>query len=146
MKDTGSICDQKFVWLDNPGQNIWNKIEKSSKTGQEKKSLISTFEGFLTAIAKVKFLEGRLGTRMYTYLNLKFFWYFLISLNPQILRCSATCIQLFFILDIKFRFTCDKSVCFTCDKILWPRLQHLNRYKKLPKRHVSETFDLENLV
>ena len=110
MKDTGSICDQKFVWSDNPGQNIWNKIEKSSKIGQEKKSLISTFEGFLTAIAKVKFLEGRLDTRLCTYLNLKFFWYFLISLNPQILRCSATCIQLFFILDIKFRFTCDKSV------------------------------------
>ena len=37
----------------NPGQNIWNKIEKSSKIGQEKKSLISTFAYFLTAIAKV---------------------------------------------------------------------------------------------
>ena len=42
-------------WLTkyNPGQNIWNKIEKSSKTGQEKESLISTFAWFLTAIAKV---------------------------------------------------------------------------------------------
>ena len=37
----------------NPGQNIWNKIEKSSKTGQGKKSLISTFACFLTATAKV---------------------------------------------------------------------------------------------
>ena len=37
----------------NSGQNIWNKIEKSSKTGQDKKSLISTFACFLTAIAKV---------------------------------------------------------------------------------------------
>ena len=37
----------------NPGQCVWNKIEKSSKTGQEKKSLISTFAFFLTAIAKV---------------------------------------------------------------------------------------------
>ena len=45
----------------NPGQNIWNKVEKSSKTGQVKKSLISTFACFLTAIAKVQFLEGRLG-------------------------------------------------------------------------------------
>ena len=27
----------------NTGQNIWNKIEKSSKTGQDKKILISTF-------------------------------------------------------------------------------------------------------
>ena len=37
----------------NPGQNIWHKIEKSSKTGQDKKSLISTFACFLTATAKV---------------------------------------------------------------------------------------------
>ena len=37
----------------NPGQNIWNKIKKSSKTGQDKKSLISTLACFLTAIAKV---------------------------------------------------------------------------------------------
>ena len=39
--------------MDNPGQNIWNEIEKSSKTGQDKKSLITTFACFLTAIAKV---------------------------------------------------------------------------------------------
>ena len=37
----------------NPGQNIWNKLEKSSKTGQEKESLISTFVYFLAAFAKV---------------------------------------------------------------------------------------------
>ena len=37
----------------NPGQNIWNKIEKSTKTGQDKKSLISTLACFLTATAKV---------------------------------------------------------------------------------------------
>ena len=37
----------------NPRQNIWNKAEKSSKTGQGKKSLISTFACFLTATAKV---------------------------------------------------------------------------------------------
>ena len=42
-----------FKLIYNPGQNIWNKIEKSSKTGQDKKSLISTFACFLTAIAKV---------------------------------------------------------------------------------------------
>ena len=34
-------------------QNIWNKLEKSSKTGQGKKSLMSTFACFLTATAKV---------------------------------------------------------------------------------------------
>ena len=46
----------------NPGQNIWNKIEKSSKTEQVKKSLISPFACFLTAITKVLFLEERLDT------------------------------------------------------------------------------------
>ena len=30
----------------NPGKNIWKKIKKSSKTGQDKKSLISTFFSF----------------------------------------------------------------------------------------------------
>ena len=37
----------------NPMQNVWNKLEKSSKTGQDKKSLISTSACFLTATAKV---------------------------------------------------------------------------------------------
>ena len=34
-------------------QNIWNKLEKLSKTGQDKKSLIFTFACFLTATANV---------------------------------------------------------------------------------------------
>ena len=37
----------------NPGQNIWNKMEQFSKTGQEKESLVSVFVCFLTAIRKV---------------------------------------------------------------------------------------------
>ena len=37
----------------NHGQNIWHEIDKTNKTGQKKKSLISTFACFLTAIAKV---------------------------------------------------------------------------------------------
>ena len=41
------------VWAYNHMQNIWNKLEKSSKTGQGKKSLMSTFACFLTATAKV---------------------------------------------------------------------------------------------
>ena len=45
--------DWAFACSDNPGQSIWNKIEKSRKTGQGKKSLISTFACFFTAIAKV---------------------------------------------------------------------------------------------
>ena len=38
-KWTGWSYDQLFACSDNPGQNIWNKMEKSSTTGQEKKSL-----------------------------------------------------------------------------------------------------------
>ena len=37
----------------NPEQNTWNKLEKASKIGPDKKSLISTFAFFLTSIAKV---------------------------------------------------------------------------------------------
>ena len=36
-----------------PTQNIQHKIKKSSKTAQDKKSLISTFACFLTALAKI---------------------------------------------------------------------------------------------
>ena len=35
-----------------PGKNIWNKIEKSIKTGQKINGLISTFVCFVTAIAR----------------------------------------------------------------------------------------------
>ena len=53
LKEAAPSYDQKFVCLENPGQNIWNKVDKSSKIGQDKKSLISTFACFFTVIAKV---------------------------------------------------------------------------------------------
>ena len=46
LKKTGPSYDQKFAFSDNPGGNIWNKIEKSSKMGQDRKILISTFAFF----------------------------------------------------------------------------------------------------
>ena len=49
MKKTGPSEDQKHVYWDNSGQNLFNKIEKSIKTGHDKKSLISTSECSLTA-------------------------------------------------------------------------------------------------
>ena len=52
-KETAPINDQKFACSDDPRQNIWNKMEQSSKTGQEKKSLVSAFACFFTAIHKV---------------------------------------------------------------------------------------------
>ena len=44
---------QSFFATYNPGQNIWNKIEKFSKIGQIKKCLISFIASFFTTIAKV---------------------------------------------------------------------------------------------
>ena len=32
--ETGPRYDQKFVWSDNFGQNIWNKVKKPNKFGQ----------------------------------------------------------------------------------------------------------------
>ena len=54
MEITVIFLFHAWVWKVsyNSRQYIWNKIEKSSKTGQPKKSLISTFVCFLTAVAK----------------------------------------------------------------------------------------------
>ena len=56
----------------NPIQNLWDKLGKSSKTGQDKKNLRSTFARFLTATARVYFLEERMGTRLCLDPNLRF--------------------------------------------------------------------------
>ena len=56
----GFSKDKKIFDFNNYAATILGKIEKSSKTRQEKKSLRSIFACFLTAIAKVPFLEGRL--------------------------------------------------------------------------------------
>ena len=80
LKETGVSKDQNFVCSDNPVQSIWNKKEKSSKTGQDKKSLVSTFACILIAIAKVKFLEWGLGTGQCLHPNLR------LSLFPYFLR------------------------------------------------------------
>ena len=46
---------------------------KWSKTGHEKKSLVSVFACFLTATRKVYVLEGRLGNRLCVHPSLIFF-------------------------------------------------------------------------
>ena len=48
-------------------------MEKFSKTGQEKKGLVSVFAWFLTAIVKIYFLEGGLVTRLCVLPNSRFF-------------------------------------------------------------------------
>ena len=65
---------------------LWKKISskeiedkwKFGKIAHEQKTLISSFAYFLTAIAKVLFLQGRLGTMLCLYPNLRFFLHFLI--------------------------------------------------------------------
>ena len=52
LEETGPKCDQKFVCSDNPGQNIWQKVKKSIKMGQDFKNLLSNIACFLTAIVK----------------------------------------------------------------------------------------------
>ena len=41
------------LWIYNPGQGIWSRIERSWETGQGKGGLISTLARFLTATARV---------------------------------------------------------------------------------------------
>ena len=48
-----AILCQNVISYYNTGQNTMNKIDKSSKIGQDKESLTSTFACFLTAITKV---------------------------------------------------------------------------------------------
>ena len=54
-------------------QDILDRIGKYSKIGWDKESLMSTFARFLTAIAGVYFLEGRLSSWLYLKLNFRFF-------------------------------------------------------------------------
>ena len=60
-------------------KNIWHKLKKYSKIGQGFKNVISNFACFLTAIASIWFLEGRLGAGLRLHSHFTFFWYFLIS-------------------------------------------------------------------
>ena len=75
----GYFIYQDFIYLtmiirgNNPGQNTWQKVKKYSKIGQNLKNFIYNFACFLTAIVNVKFLEGRLGTRLRLHPNLTFF-------------------------------------------------------------------------
>ena len=80
-------------------------MEKSSKTGREKKGFTSIFACFLTSTAKVGFLEGGwalgyVSTQICDFPN--------ISLFAKILSFKAfdNSYTKFSIVDITFRFTC----------------------------------------
>ena len=53
LKFGGNTAGQTCACSNSLGQNIWSKVKKSSKSGQNQKALISTFEYILTAIVKI---------------------------------------------------------------------------------------------
>ena len=46
LEEIGPSYDQNVFCSSSPGQNIWNKVEKFSKIGQDQKTLISTYGVF----------------------------------------------------------------------------------------------------
>ena len=71
-KDLNYLCKHRKKVNFNPAQNIWHKVRRYNKIGQEFKN-ISNFACFLTAIASVWFLEGRLGIGLRLHPHLTFF-------------------------------------------------------------------------
>ena len=57
----------------NPGQNLWHKVKRYNKIGQDFKNIVTNFAWFLTAIVNIEFLEGRLGIRLRLHPHLTFF-------------------------------------------------------------------------
>ena len=50
---TASFSNLQLILNYIPGRNIWHKVKKSCKIGQDFKNLLSNFACFLTAIVKV---------------------------------------------------------------------------------------------
>ena len=60
LKETGPNYYQKFVCSDNLGENIWHKVKKYSKIGQDFKNLLSCFACFLSEFSSCQSLiSGR---------------------------------------------------------------------------------------
>ena len=94
----------------NPGQNICNKIEKFSKTGQDKKSLISAFGVFRVLLLKFNFWKENWDL---SYASTKILDFLNLSLFPKILSLMSfgnswgSSDTKFAILDITNPFTSD---------------------------------------
>ena len=101
-----------FVYLHvyNPWQNIWNKIEKYSETGQDKESLISTFTCFWLLEPKFNFWKGDWET-VWAHVSTKIGSFPNSSVFPMILSLRlfgnswGNSYTKFDIPDITFRFT-----------------------------------------
>ena len=92
--------------LYDPRKNIWKREKKSSKIGQDQRNSISGFAYFLSASAKVEFLEGKMSPWLCLHPNLRFFQYFL-SFKSFGNSWGYSYTKLV-ILDISFRFTCGE--------------------------------------
>ena len=53
LKETGISYHKTFVYSDNPGKDLWNKVKKCSKIGLDWKKLISPFVYSLNTIMKI---------------------------------------------------------------------------------------------
>ena len=86
-------------------QGIWNKMEEFRNIGQGEKGFISISAWFLTAAAKVKFLEGGLA-----FVSNQIWNFSSISWFPKMWGNSrGNSSAKFAVVDIKFRFTCGES-------------------------------------
>ena len=58
LKEIGPNYSQNFFCSHNPGQNIWHKVDKSSKIGQDFKNLLSNFMHFFGSYCQ-SLISGR---------------------------------------------------------------------------------------
>ena len=84
LKETGPRYGQKFVCSENPGQNIWHKVKKFSKSGQNFKDLLFNFVGFFDSYCQSLIFGRKTG---HYAASLPKFDIFLIS---EVLSRSAT--------------------------------------------------------
>lgn len=61
LTDTEISYQQKLICKDNRGQNLWKRVKRLSKTGQEQKNIDNCFCVFFN----IFFMKKRLCTRLY---------------------------------------------------------------------------------
>ena len=58
MRETGPSYGKTFVCSDNPGQNIWHKVKRYNKIGQDFKNIIPSFACFFDSYCQ-RLISGR---------------------------------------------------------------------------------------
>ena len=57
LKEAGHNLRPKIFCSDSPGENIWHKVKKFSKIGQDFKNVLSNFPGFFDSKSQT-FISG----------------------------------------------------------------------------------------